>query len=61
MSFYVTFPSNASHADYETNTKTNFKIKLKLPVYLEGNYEVALVEFMYPVSWKYRKDGRINL
>jgi hypothetical protein len=34
MSFYVTLPSNASQADYETNTKTNFKTKLKLPVYL---------------------------
>jgi hypothetical protein len=61
MSFYVTLPSNASQADYENKTKTNFKTKLKLPVYLEGNYEVALVEFMYPVSWKYRKDGRISI
>ena len=61
MSFYVTLPSNASQADYEKNTKTNYKTKLKLPVYLEGNYEVALVEFMYPVSWKYRKDGRISI
>jgi hypothetical protein len=61
MSFYVTLPSNASQIDYEKNTKTNFKTKLKLPVYLEGSYEVALVEFMYPVSWKYRQDGRINI
>jgi hypothetical protein len=61
MSFYVTKPSNASQADYKNNTKTNFKTKLKLPVYLEGNFEVALGDFMYPVSWKYRKDGLISI
>jgi hypothetical protein len=33
--------SNASQADYENKSKTNFKTKLKLPVYLEGNYVIA--------------------
>ena len=61
MSFYVTLPSNASQSDYEKNTKTCFKTKLKVPVYLEGSYEVALVELLYPISWKYRLDGRINI
>jgi hypothetical protein len=61
MSFYLTLPSNASQNDYPDNTKTHFKTKLKVPVYLEGTYEVALVELLYPVSWKYRKDGRINI
>ena len=28
---------------------------------MDGSYEVALVELLYPVSWKYRKDGRINI
>ena len=47
-------PSNASQADYENKTKTKFKTKLKNPLYLDGSYEVALVEILYPVSWKYR-------
>jgi hypothetical protein len=61
MSFYITLPSNASQSDYVDNTKTRFKTKLKNPIYLEGSYEVALVELLYPVSWKYREDGRINI
>ena len=61
MSFYMTLPSNASQAEYEKNTKTHFKTKLKEPIYLEGSYESALVELLYPVSWKYRPDGRINI
>ena len=47
--------------DYPNNTKTHFKTKLKNAKYLDGTYEVALVELLYPVSWKYRKDGRINI
>ena len=61
MSFYITLPSNASQSDYENNTKTHFKTKLKVPIYLDGIYEVALVELLYPISWKYRPDGRINI
>ena len=61
MSFFVTLPSNASQSDYENNTKTRFKTKLKNPIYLDGSYEVALAEILYPVSWKYRPDGRINI
>ena len=61
MSFNLTLPSNASQNDYPDNTKTHFKTKLKVPVYLEGTYEVALVELLYPVSWKYRKVSRINI
>ena len=61
MSFFVTLPSNASQRDYENNTKTKFKTKLKNPLYLDGSYEVALVEILYPVSWKYRPDGKINI
>ena len=49
MSFYITLPSNASQSDYADNTKTRFKTKLKNPIYLEGSYEVALVELLYPV------------
>ena len=61
MSFYITLPSNSSQSDYADNTKTHFKTKLKNPIYLEGSYEVALVELLFPISWKYREDGRINI
>jgi hypothetical protein len=61
MSFYITLPSNASVKDYQNNRKTHFKRKLKNANYLDGTYEVDIVELLYPVSWKYRKDGRINI
>ena len=41
--------------------KLIIKTKLKVPIYLDGIYEVALVELLYPISWKYRPDGRINI
>ena len=59
MSFYVTLPSNSSRDVFPNNTMTKFSTKLKNAIRLEGSYEVALVELMYPVSWKYRLDGAI--
>ena len=50
MSFYITLPSNASEKDYPNNTKTHFKTKLKNAKYLDGTYEVALVEMSYTHS-----------
>jgi hypothetical protein len=61
MSFYVTLPSNSSRDVYPDNTLTKFRTKLKNPIRLEGLYEVALVELMYPVTWKYRVDGSLIL
>ena len=54
MSFYVTLPSNSSSNVFPKNTLTDYSTKLKSPIQLEGAYEVALVEMMYPVSWKYQ-------
>lgn len=59
MSFYVTLPSNTSKEMYPNNTLTCYTTKLKNPIKLEGSYEVALVEMMYPVNWKYRDDASI--
>lgn len=61
MSFYVTLPSNASVDVFPDNTTSKYSTKLQSPIRLEGPYEVALVEMMYPVSWKNRSDGTIVL
>ena len=45
MNFYITLPSNASEKDYPNNTKTHFKTKLKNAKYLDGTYEIALVDY----------------
>ena len=59
MSFYITLPSNSSMDIFPDNTLTSFTTKLKSALQLEGRYEVALTEIMFPVNWKFRKDGQI--
>ncbi len=59
MSFYVTLPSNSSMEFFPNNSLTNYITKLKRNIKLEGEYEVALVELMYPQNWKYKRDGNI--
>jgi len=51
MSFYVTLPSNSSKEFYPENTLTNFTTKLQPPFYLTQNYEVGIVEVMFPFNW----------
>lgn len=45
---YVVLPSNSSLEYYHSNTLANYKVKLAKPLELEGKYEVALVEIIYP-------------
>lgn len=45
MSTYLTLPSNASLDKYPSNTQSNYTTQLKIPLHLEGPYEVALTEF----------------
>jgi hypothetical protein len=59
MSFYVTLPSNSSQKDFPNNTLTKYTTKLKTPIKLDSQYEVALVEIMYPFNFKLRNDGKI--
>ena len=59
MSFYVT--RNSSKKDFPDNSLTHFTTKLGKPIKLEGEYEVSLVEMIYPKNWKYRADGFIQL
>ena len=51
MSFYVTLPSNASMDIYPNNKIGQYVTKLKRPLNLLGEWEVALVEIMYPATW----------
>ena len=59
MSFYVTLPSNSSLSDFPQNTLTHYVTRLKNPLRLNGNYEVALAQILFPKNWKYRPDGTI--
>ena len=61
MSFYVTLPSNSSRREFPDNSLTHYTTKLRNPIKLEGQYEVSLVEMIYPKNWKYRNDANIRL
>ena len=61
-SFYVTLPSNGSRNYYNENTASTFRNHLAHPLELEGQWEVALVEMQYPITWKLlKKDNKIGL
>ena len=45
---YVVLPSNSSMNMFPDNTLANYKVKLTKPLILDGKYEVALVEIIYP-------------
>ena len=50
-SFYVTLPSNASMNLFPFNKQSSYKVQLPKTLYLPGQYEVALAEIHFPVSW----------
>ena len=49
--FYVVLPSDSSINYYPDNTVAHFKTKLAHPICIDGNYEVALTELIYPMSY----------
>lgn len=55
--FYVTLPSNASMSIYPTNTLANYKTCLPKAIELNGQWEVALVEFIYPKNFYNIRSG----
>ena len=57
--FYITLPSDSSMNIYPNNTLAHFKTKLVERVHLEGEYEVALTEIIYPNRWINFGDGMI--
>ena len=49
--FYVILPSDSSVGSYPNNTVARFVTKLPERIHLEGDYEMALAEIIYPHSW----------
>lgn len=49
--FYLTLPSNSSTNYFPNNTLTRFITKLHNDVSLNGDWEVGLVDIMYPRNW----------
>ena len=45
---YVVLPSNSSLEYFPNNTLANFNVRLGKPLILDGAFEVALVEIIYP-------------
>ena len=45
---HVVLPSNSSMDYFPDNSLANYKVKLSKPLLLQGRYEVALVEIIYP-------------
>ena len=49
MDFYLYLPSNTG--DFVDNTLSKFRVKLPNKIDLEEDWEVALVEIAYPITW----------
>lgn len=50
-SFQLTLPSNACGEIYKQNKPNHYWTQLNSPLRLEGRWEVALVDIMYPHNW----------
>jgi len=51
MQFTLTLPSNNSLTYYPTNTASSFTTKLPEDINLIGQWEIALKEIQYPITW----------
>jgi hypothetical protein len=49
--FFVTLPSDISAKYYPNNTVARFATKLSETIRLQEQYEMALVEIIYPHNW----------
>lgn len=59
MSFYLVLPSNSSMTIFPNNTLADYTTKLAHPISLDGGeWEVALVEAIYPHSFHNLPKGR---
>jgi hypothetical protein len=59
--FYITLPSDSSMSFFPNNTIAEFTTKLPETVTLDGDYEVALVELIYPSSFSNIQNGDSSL
>ena len=48
--FFMVLPSNSCPFNHPNNTADNFKVEFQNPMYLKGNWEVALQEFSFVYS-----------
>jgi hypothetical protein len=53
MSFYVVLNSNSSKQLFPGNVLNCYTTQLKEVINLQDKYELALVELMYPLNWKF--------
>lgn len=60
MSFYITLPSDSSLKYFPDNKISHYITRLPSPIELHGEWEVGLVEFMYPHTW-YNVNAQNNL
>lgn len=60
MSFYLTLPSDSSMNYFPGNKISHFITRLPTPIELKGEWEVGLVEFIYPHTW-YNVNHNTNL
>jgi hypothetical protein len=58
---YITLPSDRSMSFFPNNTIAEFTTKLPETVTLDGDYEVALVELIYPFSFSNIQNGDSSL
>lgn len=50
-SFYMVLPSNSSFSYFPRNKAHRYRTKLAHTLYLEGQWEVALITIQYPHTW----------
>lgn len=59
--FFVTLPSNSSMEKFEDNTLSNYRVELNNDLHLPGGqWEVALSEIQFPMTWYNVKDSLRN-
>lgn len=59
--FDIVLPSKSSSVDFPENRPGNFRTKLHHTITLDGEYEVALTNIMYPVSYHNLPENRAFL
>ena len=53
----ILLPSNASLDVVPENTLQHYKMKLNVPINIKGEYEVGIMDIMYPTGWYNITDG----
>ena len=60
MSFYITLISDSSLSFFPHNKTSQFTTQLPSLVNLKGEWEMAIVDFIYPHTWfNVRKDNNV--